>query len=164
MTVRIVWRVGVFSRAGVAMMGSVEVTTLHPRGSGDLVLPLVLEVGPPSLDDSSRAVCRQRDPLWTIPMKMAPESHSWGERLSLPMRSVVNSMLPKRRVLSGARLRLLGLLLLATKQSFDEGTIKTSTRKACYKSPFLAHQLSVFFVPARYRVVKIARSYSYVVL
>jgi hypothetical protein len=105
----------VFSRAGVAMIGSVEVTTLHPRGLGDPVLPLVLEAAPPSLDDSSRVVCRQRDPLWTIPMNMAPESHSWGERLRLPMRSVVNSMLPKRRVLSGARPRLLGLLLLATK-------------------------------------------------
>jgi hypothetical protein len=164
MTIRIVWRVGVFSRAGVAMMGLVEVTTLHPRGSGDPVLPPVLEAAPPSLDDSSRAVCRQRDPLWTIPMNMAPESHSWGERFRLPMRSVVNSMLPKQMVLSRARPTPLGLLLLATKQSFNEGTIRTSTGKACYKSPFLACQLSVFFVPARYRVVKITRSYSDVVL
>jgi hypothetical protein len=32
------------------------------------------------------------------------------------------------------------------------------------KSPLLMHQLSVFFAPARYRMVKIAHSYSEVVL
>jgi hypothetical protein len=39
-----------------------------------------------------------------------------------------------------------------------------SRRKARYKSPFLACQLSVFFAPARYRMTKIMRSYSEVVL
>jgi hypothetical protein len=29
----------VFSGAGMAMMGSIEVTTLHPQGTGDPVLP-----------------------------------------------------------------------------------------------------------------------------
>jgi hypothetical protein len=42
----------------------------------------------------------------------------------------------------------------------DEGTIEMSKGKARYKSPFLVHQLSVFFAPARYKVVKIVRSYS----
>jgi hypothetical protein len=37
-------------------------------------------------------------------------------------------------------------------------------RKARCKSPFLAHQLLLFFALARYRVVKIAGSYSMVAL
>jgi hypothetical protein len=39
-----------------------------------------------------------------------------------------------------------------------------SIGKACCESPFLAHQLSMFLLLARYRVVKIAHSYSEVVL
>jgi hypothetical protein len=56
MTVVMVWRAGVFSGAGVVMMGSVTVTTLHPQGSGYPELPLVPEVAPSSLEDSLRAV------------------------------------------------------------------------------------------------------------
>jgi hypothetical protein len=48
--------------------------------------------------------------------------------------------------------------------SVNEGTIGTSRGKARYKSPYLACQMSVFFAPARYRVVKITRSSSDVVL
>jgi hypothetical protein len=46
----------------------------------------------------------------------------------------------------------------------DDGTIVMSRGKAHYKSPYLAHQLSVFFALARYRVVKIMHSYSEMVL
>jgi hypothetical protein len=46
----------------------------------------------------------------------------------------------------------------------DEGTIRTSRGKACYKSPYLARQLLVFFASVRYMVVKIACSYSEIVL
>jgi hypothetical protein len=53
---------------------------------------------------------------------------------------------------------------LAPKDSFGEGTIETSRGKACYKSPFLVCQLSVFFALTRYRLVKIACSYFEVVL
>jgi hypothetical protein len=56
------------------------------------------------------------------------------------------------------------LLGAATKESFGEGTIRTSRGKAHCKSSFLAHQLSVFFAPATYKVVKIMRSSSDVVL
>jgi hypothetical protein len=42
-----VWRAGVLCGTSVSMTGSVEVTTLHPRGSGDLKLPLV-----PAVDHS----------------------------------------------------------------------------------------------------------------
>jgi hypothetical protein len=48
--------------------------------------------------------------------------------------------------------------------SVDVGTIRTLREKARCKSPYLAHQLSVFSAPARYRVVKITRSNSEVVL
>jgi hypothetical protein len=44
------------------------------------------------------------------------------------------------------------------KVSTDEGTIRTSIGKAHHKSPFLVRQLLVFFAPANYGVVKIARS------
>jgi hypothetical protein len=67
----------VFSRSGVMMMGSVEVTTLHPRGPGDPELPPpALEAAPSSLEDASRAMSGDGDPLWTIPTNMAHESHS----------------------------------------------------------------------------------------
>jgi hypothetical protein len=46
----------------------------------------------------------------------------------------------------------------------DDGTIGTFREKAHYKSPFLARQLSIFFAPARYRVVKNVHSYSEIVL
>jgi hypothetical protein len=39
MTVGMVWRAGVPSRTGMVMMGSVEVTTLHPQGPGDAMPP-----------------------------------------------------------------------------------------------------------------------------
>jgi hypothetical protein len=76
----------------------------------------------------------------------------------------VNSRLPKWMVLSRERPPPVGLLPLATKESFGEGAIRISRGKACCKSPFLARQLSVFFAPARYKVVKITCSYSKVVL
>jgi hypothetical protein len=127
----------VFSDTGVAVMGSVEVSTLNPRGPGDPELPQAHEGVPYSSEDSSRVV---------------------------PRRLVVNSRLPKWMVLPGARPTPVGSLPLETKESFSEGTIGTSRGKARYKSPFWACQLSVFFAPTRYRVVKIARSCSEVVL
>jgi hypothetical protein len=47
-----------------------------PLGAGDPELPLTPEVAPSLPKDSSRAVCRDGDPLFTIPMNMALESHS----------------------------------------------------------------------------------------
>jgi hypothetical protein len=67
-------------------------------------------------------------------------------------------------VLLGARPSPVGLFVLATKESFGEVTIGTSRGKVLCKSPFLACQLSVFFAPVRYRVVKIVRFSSEVVL
>jgi hypothetical protein len=164
MTVRMVWRAGVFSGTGVVMMGSVKVTTLHPRGPGGPKLPPVLDVAPSSSDNSPRVACREGDPLWTIPTYMAPKSRSWGERLRWPNRSTMNSMLPKWMPLPEARPTPVGLLSLVMNESFGDGIIRTSRRKAHCKSPLLAHQLSVFFAPARCRVVKITCSCSEVIL
>jgi hypothetical protein len=46
----------------------------------------------------------------------------------------------------------------------DDGTIGMTKGVARCESPLLAHQLSVFFAPTGYRVVKITCSYSEVVL
>jgi hypothetical protein len=46
----------------------------------------------------------------------------------------------------------------------DDGIIGTSRGVPRYKLPYLARKLSVFFAPARYRVVKIACSWFEVVL
>jgi hypothetical protein len=80
-TVGMVQRAVLFSGAGVAAMGSVEVTTLHPRGLGEPELPRVPESVPSLLEDSSWAVCKDGDPLCTIATNIVLESHSWGERL-----------------------------------------------------------------------------------
>jgi hypothetical protein len=96
MTVGMVWSAIVFSNAGVVVMGTNRVSTLHPQGPGDLELPPAPEAAPPSLEESSRVVCKDGDPLCTIPMKIAPESLSLGERLRRPRWSMVNSKLPKR--------------------------------------------------------------------
>jgi hypothetical protein len=138
MTVGMVWRFGVFSGAGVMVMGSVAVTTLHPRGPEDPELPPVPEAALSSSEDSSRAVHKEGDLMWTIPTNMAHEFHSWGERLRWPRRSAVNSGLPKRMVLPGARPTPVGLLPLAMKESFGKGTIRMSRGKAHCKSPYLA--------------------------
>jgi hypothetical protein len=129
-----VWRGGVFSGVGVTVMGLVGVTMLHPQGSGDPDLPSAPEVAWSSSEDSSRVVHREGDPLWTIHMNMAHESHFWGERLRRPCWSAVNSRQPKQLVLSKARLTLVRLLLLAIKESFGEGAIVTSRGKARYTS------------------------------
>jgi hypothetical protein len=88
---------------------------------------------------------------------MAPETSPKGERLRPPKWSVMNSRLPKRMVLLKEKPphdRHSPSMVMA---STDDGTIGTSRGKAPCKSPFLAHQLSVFFAPIRYRVVKITR-------
>jgi hypothetical protein len=137
---------------------------LHHWWPGDLELPPVTEAEPSLLEDSSSVVHRVGDPLWTIAMNMALESHSWGERLRHPIRSVMNSRLLKRMALPGARPMLVGLLLLPMSEGFSAGTIGMFREKTHYKPPFLAHQLSLFLAPARYRVVKIACSCSKMVL
>jgi hypothetical protein len=75
----LLYRLGLHSwlgGSGVVVMGSVGVTTLHLRGSGDPKLPRAPEVALSSSEVSSRVVCRDGVPLCTIPMNMALESPS----------------------------------------------------------------------------------------
>jgi hypothetical protein len=76
MTVGMVGSGGVFSSAGVVVMGTICVTKLYPQGLGDLDLPPLPEAASPSSKKSSRALCKDGDPLCTIPTNMAPKSPS----------------------------------------------------------------------------------------
>jgi hypothetical protein len=76
-------------------MGTVKVTTLHPREMGKIGLPPPsLEVVLSSLVDSSRMASNDDDPLQTTPAKTAPRPFPFGERLRLPEWSVMNSKVP----------------------------------------------------------------------
>jgi hypothetical protein len=97
-TIRMVRWARVFSGADVAVMGRIEVTTLHPRGSGNPELPFAPKVTLPTSEESLRVVCKDGDPLCNIPMKMVPESPSSREKLRRPRRSAVNSRLPNHMV------------------------------------------------------------------
>jgi hypothetical protein len=72
-TVGMVKSTEVLSGDGVVEIGIVGVTTLHPREPGKPEPP-PLEAVLPSSKDSSRMVCRDGDPLCTIPMNMVPGS------------------------------------------------------------------------------------------
>jgi hypothetical protein len=78
--------------------------------------------------------------------------------------SVMNSRLPKQMVSPREKISHDKCSPSVAMVSADEGTIRMSRGKAHYKSAFLACQVSVVFAPAGYRVVKITRSYSEVVL
>jgi hypothetical protein len=56
----------------------------------------------------------------------------------------MNSRLPKLMVLPEARPTPMGLLSLAMNESFSDGIIGMSREEAQCKSPYLAHQLSMF--------------------
>jgi hypothetical protein len=137
---------------------------IAPLGVGGSRAPPVPEAASSSLKDSPRVVHGEGGPPWTIPTNMVLESHSQGERLRWPRRWMVNSRLLKWMVLSRASPTPVGLRPLAMKESFGEGTIGMSKGKACYNSTFLACQLSIFSATTRYRVVKIVRSCSEMVM
>jgi hypothetical protein len=62
-TIGMVRGAGVPSGCGVVMMGTVGVTTLHPREMGKSDLPPPTEAVSPSSVDSSRMICRGGNPL-----------------------------------------------------------------------------------------------------
>jgi hypothetical protein len=62
-TVEMVRSIGVPSGSGAVVMGTVRVTTLHPREMGKSKRPPLLEVMSPSSADSSRMVYSDDDPL-----------------------------------------------------------------------------------------------------
>jgi hypothetical protein len=92
------------------------------------------------------------------PMTMASEPSPMGERLRPPKWSEMNSRLPKRMVLPRENPPHDRRSPSAVTESADDGTIETSRVKARYKSPYQVCQLSMFFAPARYSVVKITCS------
>jgi hypothetical protein len=65
-------------------------------------------------------VCKDGDPLCTIPSYSAPMSFPSRERLRLPKQSAVNSSLPKQIILPGASATQVKLSSLVTKVSFSE--------------------------------------------
>jgi hypothetical protein len=67
----------------------------------------------------------------------------------------MNSKLPWRTVSPREKPLRDKCSLSVEETSANEGTIETSRGKARYKSPFLAHQLSMFSAPTNYVVVKI---------
>jgi hypothetical protein len=75
--------------------------------------------------NSSRMVCKDGDPLCTIPMNTAPEPLSSEEKLRLPKRSTMNSKLPKWMVSPRVNPAPVRLFLLATMVGFDERTVET---------------------------------------
>jgi hypothetical protein len=97
-------------------------------------------------------------------MMAALELPAMAERLMPPKRSVMNSRFPKPMVSPREKISHDRHSPSAAMVSIDGGSIGTSIGKACCNSPFLASQVLLFFAPARYRVVKIARSYSKMVL
>jgi hypothetical protein len=104
------------------------------------------------------------DPLWVEPMKGASESLLLGERLRLPKQSMMNLRLPRQPVSPREKPLHVKHSPLVETVSADEGSIETSREKARCKSLFMARQLSVFFTPTRYMVIKIMCSSSEVVL
>jgi hypothetical protein len=74
----------------------------------------------PSSKDSSRMVCRDGDPLCTVPTNMVPESIPSGERLRLSKWLRVNSKLPKQMVSPRVNPTSVRLLSLAMKVSFGD--------------------------------------------
>jgi hypothetical protein len=67
--------VGVFSGGGsMVVMGTIRVTTLHPRGPGKPELHPLPEAILPLLEDSTRMVFKDNGLLCTIPTNMVLES------------------------------------------------------------------------------------------
>jgi hypothetical protein len=116
----IVRSAGVFSSGDVVRMGTIGVTMLHPQGSRSPELPPPPpKVVSPSLEDSSRTVCKDGDPLCIIPMNTTPESFPLGERLRWSKWSAVKCKLPKQMVSPGTSPTPIRLLPLAMKVSFS---------------------------------------------
>jgi hypothetical protein len=69
-------------------------------------------------------MCRDGNPLCTIPSNTTPESLPSGEKLRLSKRSAVNSKLPKWMVSPKVNPMSVRLLPLETMAGFHEGTIK----------------------------------------
>jgi hypothetical protein len=156
-------RCGLHPRYGCG--GAIEALVLCLRGEGRSILPSLSEVVWNSSMESYVIACNGDNvPPRVEPMTAAPEPSATGEMLRPLKRYVMNSSLPKKVVSPREKTSHDRHSPSTMTVSTDEGTIETSRGKAHCKSPYLAHQLLVFFTPIRYRVVKITCSYSEVVL
>jgi hypothetical protein len=134
-------------------------------GEGRSVLPSPSRaVGNPSAESPIMVCCGDSGSPWAEPMTMVSELSHMGERLRPPKQSAMNSRLPKRMVSLREKSPHNKRSPPTAMATVDDGTSRTSRVKAHCKSSFLAHQLSVFFTPVRYTVVKIVCSYSKMVL
>jgi hypothetical protein len=155
----------VVSGHGMVVAGPDEAPVPCLRGEGMLILPSPFEAMWNSLMESL-VMAHSGDgvPPRDEPIMTAPEPFLMGERLRLPKWSVMNSRFPKQIISSRVKTSHDRRSPSMATMSADEGTIRTSSGKARYKSPFLTRQLSVCFCTSKIHVVKIARSYSEVVL
>jgi hypothetical protein len=151
------------SRYGHGWGGMSPHAVPHRRKEGDPSFS-IWSCGEPLSCVPHHGRCGDSGPPWAKPMTTVSELPPMGLRLRPPKRSAMNLILPKWMVSSREKSSHDKRSPPAATMSVYDGTIGTSRGKACRKSPFLACQLSVFFAPARYRVVKIARSYSKMVL
>jgi hypothetical protein len=133
-------------------------------GEGGPKLPSPLDaVRNSSTESSIMTHCGVDAPLQVELMKAAPAAPLLGERHRPLKQSVMNSKFPRRTVSPRENPPHIKHSPSAAMMIADEGTIRACRGKLRCKSIFLAHQLSMFFAPARYMVVKIVHSYSDVV-
>jgi hypothetical protein len=155
----------VLSGHDMVVTGVSEAPVPRLLGEGRSILPSLSEaVWNSSRESPVMAHSRDGGPPWAEPMAMASKPSPVGERLKPPKRSAMNLRLPKRMVSLREKPPHDRHSPSAVTASANDGTIRTSRGKPHCKSPFLVCQLLVFFAPARYRVVKILRFYSEMVL
>jgi hypothetical protein len=107
---------------------------------------------------------RDGDLLRVGPMKAVPELLTLGEWIRPPKKSVMNSKVPRRPISLKEKPPDINRSLSTLTTSEDQGTIRTSGRKVRCEFTIIVCQLSVFFAPANYGLVKIARCSSEVLL
>jgi hypothetical protein len=147
----------------IVKVGGAFMPCLLGKGRLDLPSPLGV-VGCPSMGPPLMAHCRSGGSPRAGLVTMLHEPSIRGERLKPSNRSVMNSRLPKWMVPPSEETSCGRCSPPVVAINADHGTIGTFGGKAHCKPPFLVHELSVFFAPARYRVVKITCSSSEEVL
>jgi hypothetical protein len=82
--VEMVWKSGVLSGTGWEFMGSIEVTTLHPRWSGDPKLPPGTGCGTVLIRELLKRGAPRRRPVVDYSYEHEPVSCPYGEKLRWP--------------------------------------------------------------------------------
>jgi hypothetical protein len=138
----------VLSSHDMVVAGACKAPILRLLGKGRSILPSSSKVMWNSLAQSPvMAHSGDGGPPWVEPMMMASELSPTGERMKPPKQLVMNSRLPKRMVSPREKPPHDRRSPSVATVSADDGTIRMSRGQAHYKSPYLTHQLSVFFAP-----------------